>query len=53
VALSEAEVHWRQFLIELKDRGLHCMELFIGDDHAGLKAARRAVFLSVPCASSG
>jgi transposase-like protein len=48
VALSEAEVHWRQFLTELKDRGLHGMELFIADDHAGLKAARRAVFPSVP-----
>ena len=52
VALSEAEVHWRQFLTELKDRGLHGMELFIADDHAGLKAACRAVFPSVPCASA-
>lgn len=48
VALSEAEVHWRKFLTDLKDRGLHGMELFIADDHAGLKAARRAVFPSVP-----
>ncbi len=23
VSLSEAEVHWRSFLSELKDRGLH------------------------------
>lgn len=48
VALSEAEVHWRKFLAELKDRGLHGIELFVADDHAGLKAARRAVFPSVP-----
>jgi putative transposase len=48
VALSEAEVHWRQFLTELKDRGLHGIKLFVADDHAGLKAARRAVFPSVP-----
>lgn len=48
VALSEAEVHWRQFLTELKDRGLHGVELFVADDHAGLKAARRAVFPAVP-----
>ena len=48
VALSEAEVHWRAFLTELKDRGLHGTELFIADDHAGLKAARREVFPSVP-----
>lgn len=39
---------WRQFLTELKDRGLHGIELFVADDHAGLKAARRAVFPSVP-----
>ena len=52
VALSEAEVHWRQFLTDLKDCGLHGIELFIADDHAGLKAARRAVFPSVPCASA-
>src|SRR5699024_10489290 len=46
--LSEAEVHWRDFLLDLKDRGLHGVKLFISDDHAGLKAARQAVFPSVP-----
>lgn len=46
--LSEAEVHWRDFLIDLKDRGLHGVKLFVSDDHAGLKAARKAVFPSVP-----
>ena len=44
VSLSEAEVHWRQFLGELQKRGLHGVELFISDDHSGLKAARKAVF---------
>jgi transposase-like protein len=48
VALSEQEVHWREFLISLKDRGLHGIELFISDAHEGLKAARKAVFPSVP-----
>lgn len=48
VALSEAEVHWREFLTDLKDRGMHGMKLFVSDDHAGLKAARAAVFTSVP-----
>lgn len=48
VALSEAEVHWRAFLSDLKDRGMHGMRLFVSDDHAGLKAARAAVFPSVP-----
>jgi putative transposase len=46
--LSEAEVHWRDFLLQLKDRGLHGVKMFVSDDHAGLKAARKAVFPSVP-----
>lgn len=48
VALSEQEVHWREFLSQLKDRGLHGVEPFVADAHEGLKAARRAVFPSVP-----
>ena len=48
MALSEQEVHWREFLSGLKDRGLHAMELFISDAHEGLKAARKAVFPAVP-----
>ena len=48
VSLSEAEVHWRAFLSELKDRGLHGLELIVSDAHEGLKAARKAVFGSVP-----
>lgn len=45
--LSEAEVHWREFFESLQRRGLSGVELFISDDHAGMKAARRAVFPSV------
>ena len=48
VELSEHEVHWRHFLSGLKDRGLHGVRLFIADAHEGLKAARNAVFPSVP-----
>ncbi|MBF2754201.1 MAG: IS256 family transposase [Gammaproteobacteria bacterium AqS3] len=48
VSLSEAEVHWRGFLSELKDRGLHGLEMIVSDSHEGLKAARKAVFPSVP-----
>lgn len=48
VSLSEAEVHWRTFLSELKDRGLHGIELIVSDAHEGLRAARKAVFPSVP-----
>jgi transposase-like protein len=48
VSLSEAEVHWRTFLADLKDRGLCGVELIVSDAHEGLKAARKAVFPSVP-----
>ena len=48
VELSEAEVHWRSFLDSLVRRGLCGVKLIVSDDHAGLKAARRAVFPSVP-----
>ncbi len=44
VALSEAEVHWRAFLESLQARGLRGVEYVVSDDHAGLNAARRAVF---------
>jgi putative transposase len=48
VKLSEQEAHWRSFLQSLQSRGLHGMELFISDAHAGLNVARKAVFPSVP-----
>jgi putative transposase len=48
VSLSEAEVHWRSFFETLVKRGLHGLELIISDAHSGLKAARQAVFPSVP-----
>lgn len=44
VSLSEAEVHWREFLKSLIDRGLHGIELIVSDDHSGLKQARKACF---------
>jgi len=48
VALSEAEAHWRAFLTGLQKRGLHGVQLLVSDDHAGLGAARQAVFPAVP-----
>ena len=48
VALSEQEVHWRDFLGALQNRGLHGIQLFISDAHEGLKAARKAIFPAVP-----
>ena len=43
VALSEAEVHWRAFLEGLQARGMRGVEYVVSDEHAGLRAARRAV----------
>lgn len=48
VSLSEAEVHWRKFMMDLVQRDLHGVKLITSDAHAGLKAARKAVFPSVP-----
>jgi putative transposase len=48
VSLSEAEVYWRDFFQALVTRGLSGVSLFISDDHAGMKAAREAVFPTVP-----
>lgn len=48
VALSEQEVHWRQFLQGLVSRGLCGVRLVISDAHEGLKAARLAVLGSLP-----
>ncbi len=42
VSLSEAEVHWRQFLEQLQDRGLHGVQLITTDDHKGLRAALKS-----------
>ncbi len=48
VSLSEAEIHWRQFLLSLKSRGMHGLKMITSDDHIGLKTALNAVFPSVP-----
>ena len=48
VSLSEAEVHWRKFLLSLKSRGIYGLKMITSDDHAGLKAALESVFPSVP-----
>ncbi len=48
VATSEAEVHWRDFLLSLQERGLHGVKMVTSDDHAGLKAALKSVFPGVP-----
>ena len=42
VSLSEAEVHWRDFLASLQARGLQGVKLIVSNDHAGLRAALTA-----------
>lgn len=48
VSLSEQEVHWRSFLQSLVSRGLRGVQLIVSDAHAGLQAARKAVFGGIP-----
>jgi putative transposase len=48
VALSETAVHWRGFLDSLIQRSLSGVKFISSDDHAGLKAARKAMFPGVP-----
>jgi transposase-like protein len=47
IPTSEAEISWRRFLESLLARGLKGVKLIISDDHAGLKAACRAVLPAV------
>ena len=48
VSLGEHEVHWRNFLQSLEERGMHGLEMIVSDDHQGLKAARCTVSPTVP-----
>jgi putative transposase len=48
VSLSEAEVHWRDFLASLQARGLCGVRFVVSDDHKGLKQALQARLTSVP-----
>ena len=47
-ALSEAEVHWRDFLVSLKERGIGIPDSITSDAHEGIRAALRAVFNATP-----
>jgi len=48
VSMGEQELHWRDFLQGLVERGLNGVELIISDAHVGLLAARKAVFSGIP-----
>lgn len=47
-ALSEAEVHWRDFLNSLRERGIGIPDLATSDAHTGLKAALKACLGATP-----
>lgn len=46
-ANRESQSSWREFLLQLKERGLHGVQFIVSDDHPGLKAAVREVFPGV------
>ena len=48
VSLSEAEVHWREFLGSLQARGLHGVKMIVSDAHGGIKQALAARLTGVP-----
>lgn len=48
IALSEAEVHWRNFLETLQARGLQGLKCIVSDAHSGLRASLQAVLGSIP-----
>ena len=46
-ANRESQSSWREFLLQLKARGLNGVQLVVSDDHPGLKAAIREVLPGV------
>ena len=46
-SFDESEIHWRNVLRGLIDRGMHGLVLIVSDAHEGLAAARKAVFPGV------
>jgi putative transposase len=47
-ALSEAETHWRAFLMSLRERGIGLPDLVTSDAHEGLRAALRSALNATP-----
>ena len=44
LANRESETSWKEFLLKLKERGLHGVEFLVSDDHVGLRKAIRETF---------
>ncbi len=43
LANRESRSSWRDFLVKVRDRGLHGVEFVVSDDHSGLKKAIREI----------
>jgi putative transposase len=43
LANRESQTSWRDFLVSLKERGLHGVEFVVSDDHSGLKKSLREI----------
>lgn len=44
LANRESTTSWKEFLLKLRERGLHGVDFIVSDDHAGLKKAIREIF---------
>jgi putative transposase len=42
-ALSAAEIHWRDFLASLQERGLHGTTFIVSDNHCGLRLQQNSL----------
>ena len=47
-ALSEAEVHWREFLESIRARGVGTPDQVTSDAHSGLKMALKSILGATP-----
>ena len=45
---SEARVNWKEFLEDIKQRGVTTARMFTSDDHSGLREALKDVYPDVP-----
>ena len=43
LAARESQTSWREFLLALRERGLHGVEFVVSDDHAALRRALREI----------
>lgn len=45
---SEARINWKEFLEDIKQRGVTTAKMFTSDDHSGLREALKDVYPDVP-----